>query len=98
MPGTSWNLDMVFTESERLPELPDMRSAPAEVCKYCVGLAGVCTVWGFHEHQQLLLSCYHLHSSLVADILLQLSSQHGHLYTALTSLTTRLFSLTPLNI
>ena len=60
MPGTSWNLDMVFTESERLPILPDMRTAPAEVCKYCVGLAGVCTVWGFHEHQQLLLSCYHL--------------------------------------
>ena len=95
MLGPSWNLDMVFTECERLPELPDMRCAPAEVCKYCVGLAGVCTVWGFHEHQQLLLSCYHLQPGGGYSAAAQLSApapEHCDLFT------TRLFSLTPLNI
>ena len=27
---------MVLIEAEHLPELTDLRSAPAEVCKYCV--------------------------------------------------------------
>ena len=81
MPGTSWNLDMVFTESERLPELPDMRTAPAEVCKYCVGLESALS----GAFMSISSSCYPvIISSLVADILLQLSSQHGHRNTDLS--------------
>ena len=72
---------MVFKEA--LPELPDMRTAPAEVCKYCVGLESALS----GAFMSISSSCYPvIISSLVADILLQLSSQHGHLYTALTSL------------
>ena len=51
------SVNIVCVWSPRCLEIPllslDMRSASAEVCKYCVGLeSGVRTVWGFHEQQQ----------------------------------------------
>ena len=72
---------MVFTESERLPELPDMRSAPAEVCKYCVGLESALS----GAFMSISSSCYPVIISSLADILMQLSSQHRHRNTATSS-------------